>query len=52
VKARLRHYGKEQFLLSSRGFHWINEAPYNQYGPKNEPAPKIPPPPKRPAADG
>jgi hypothetical protein len=52
VKARLRHYGKEQFLLSSRGFHWINEVPYNQYGPKNEPAPKIPPPPKRPAADG
>jgi hypothetical protein len=48
VKARLRHYGKEKFLLSNRGFHWINEMPYNQYGPRTEPPPKIPPAPKRP----
>jgi hypothetical protein len=48
VKVRLRHYGLDKFLLSNRGFHWINEVPYNQYGPRTEPAPKIPPPPKRP----
>lgn len=48
VKARLRHYGKDKFLLSSRGFHWINEMPYNRYGPRTEPPPKLPPPPKRP----
>jgi hypothetical protein len=48
VKARLRHYGKDRFLLSGRGFHWINEFPYNQFGPRSEPPPKIPPPPKRP----
>jgi hypothetical protein len=48
VKARLRHYGSDKFLLSNRGFHWINEMPYNQYGPRTEPPPKIPPPPKRP----
>ena len=48
VKVRLRHYGQEKFLLSNRGFHWINETPYNTYGPRNEPPPKIPPPPKRP----
>jgi hypothetical protein len=47
VKVRLRHYGNDKFLLSSRGFHWINEMPYNQYGPRTEPPPKIPPP-KRP----
>ena len=48
MKARLRHYGMDKFLLSSRGFHWINETPYNQFGPRTEPPPKIPPPPKRP----
>jgi hypothetical protein len=48
VKVRLRHYGLAKFLLSNRGFHWINEMPYNQYGPRTEPSPKIPPPPKRP----
>ena len=48
VKVRLRHYGPDKFLLSSRGFHWINEVPYNQYGSRNEPPPKIMPPPKRP----
>jgi hypothetical protein len=47
VKARLRHYGAERFLLSNRGFNWINETPYNVFGPRNEPPPKIPPPPKR-----
>lgn len=48
VRARLRHYGKDKFLLSSREFRWINETPYNYHGPRNEPPPKIPPPPKRP----
>jgi len=48
VKVRLRHYGKDKFLLSSRGFHWINEMPYNRFGPRTEDPPKIPPPPKRP----
>lgn len=49
VKARLRHYGKDKFLLSNRGFHWINEMPYNRFGPRTEPPPKLPPPPpKRP----
>ncbi len=47
VKVRLRHYGPDKFLLSKRGFHWINEMPYNQYGPRTEPPPKILPPPKR-----
>jgi hypothetical protein len=47
VKARLRHFGKEEFLLSSRGFHWVNEVPYNQSGPKGEPPPPIMPPPKK-----
>ncbi len=48
VKVRLRHYGEDRFLLSNRGFHWINETPYNMYGPRTAPPPKIPPPPKRP----
>jgi hypothetical protein len=48
VKVRLRHYGKDKFLLSSRGFHWISEVPYNQFGPRTEDPPKIPPPPKKP----
>jgi hypothetical protein len=48
VKARLRHYGRERFLLWYRGFHWINETPYNMFGPRTEPPPQIPPPPKRP----
>lgn len=48
VTARLRHYGWDKFLLSSRGFHWINETPYNRFGPRTEPPPKIAPPPKRP----
>jgi hypothetical protein len=48
VKARLRHYGSDKFLLSSRGFHWINEMPYNQYGRRTDPPPNIAPAPKRP----
>ncbi|HVK08761.1 MAG TPA: hypothetical protein VM597_08300, partial [Gemmataceae bacterium] len=48
VKAKLRLYGKDKFLLSGRGFHWINEVPYNQYGLRTEEPPKIMPPPKRP----
>ena len=47
VRARLRHIPDEKFLLN-RGFHWINEVPYNQFGPRFEPPPKIMPPPKRP----
>jgi hypothetical protein len=47
VKVRLRHYGKDKFLLANRGFHWINEMPYNQYGSRSDPPPKLPPPPKR-----
>jgi hypothetical protein len=47
VEARLRYYGKEQFLLSNRGFHWINEMPYNRFGPKNEGPPQLPPPPPK-----
>jgi len=39
ASARLRHYGADKFLLSSRGFHWINETPYNQYGPRFDPPP-------------
>jgi len=48
VKARLRHYGYDKFLLWNRGFHWINETGYQTYGLRTEPPPKIPPPPKRP----
>lgn len=48
VTVRLRHCGTDKFLLSSRGFHWINEVPYNQFGPRTEEPPKIMPPPKRP----
>jgi uncharacterized membrane protein YphA (DoxX/SURF4 family) len=48
MKVRLRHYGPDKFLLSSRGFHWINEMPYNRHGPRTEPPPRLPPPPKRP----
>jgi uncharacterized membrane protein YphA (DoxX/SURF4 family) len=48
VRVRLRHYGPDKFLLSSRGFHWINEVPYNRFGPRTEDPPKNPPPPKRP----
>ncbi len=47
VKVRLRHYGPDKFLLSSRGFHWISEVPYNRVGPRTEPPPKNPPPPKK-----
>jgi hypothetical protein len=47
LKARLRHYGEDKFLLSSRGFHWINEVPYNRFSPRTQPPPKLPPPPKR-----
>jgi hypothetical protein len=47
VRARLRHVPDEKFLLLSRGFHWINEVPYNQSGSRHEEPPKIMPPPKR-----
>jgi uncharacterized membrane protein YphA (DoxX/SURF4 family) len=48
IRARLRHTPEEKFLLYGRGYHWINEMPYNQYGSRHEPPPKIMPPPKRP----
>ena len=48
LKVKLRHVGEDKFLLKSRGFHWINEIPYNVYGPRHEPPPQIPPPPKQP----
>jgi uncharacterized membrane protein YphA (DoxX/SURF4 family) len=31
VEIHLKHYPKENFLLLNRGFHWINEWPYNAY---------------------
>jgi hypothetical protein len=48
VRMLVRHFGDDRFLLKSRGFHWINEMPYNVYGPRDQPPPKIQPPPKRP----
>jgi uncharacterized membrane protein YphA (DoxX/SURF4 family) len=45
VKARLRHYGEDKFLLSNRGFHWINEVPYNRFSARTQPPPGLPPPP-------
>ena len=48
VRARLRHMPEEGFLLNSRGFHWINEVPYNRLAPRGTPPPALPPPPKRP----
>jgi hypothetical protein len=49
IRARLRHVPEERFLLLGRGFHWINETPYNVTGSRHDPEPpKIPPPPKRP----
>ena len=48
LKVTLRHLGDDKFLLKNRGFHWINEMPYNRYGPRHQPPPQLPPPPKRP----
>jgi hypothetical protein len=30
IKARLRRAESSDFLLISRGFHWINEYPFNR----------------------
>jgi hypothetical protein len=30
LRAKLRRTAEPQFLLTSRGFHWINEAPFNR----------------------
>lgn len=30
IRIRLRHEDSGQFLLIRRGFHWVNEAPYNR----------------------
>jgi uncharacterized membrane protein YphA (DoxX/SURF4 family) len=48
IRARLRHVPEEKFLLKGRGFHWINEMPYNATGSRFEDPPSIMPPPKRP----
>ncbi len=40
VRARLRHVGRERFLLLNRGFRWINETPFNRSEPRNPP-PKV-----------
>jgi uncharacterized membrane protein YphA (DoxX/SURF4 family) len=47
VRVVLRHIPEEGFLLKSRGFHWINEMPYNRSAPRGTPAPGLPPAPKR-----
>ena len=31
VKIAFRHFTREDFLLENRGFHWVNEFPYNRY---------------------
>jgi hypothetical protein len=31
IHARLRHIPEPRFLLNTRGFHWINEYPFNGY---------------------
>lgn len=35
IEVHLKHYPLENFLLLNRGFHWVNEVPYNRYGVKN-----------------
>ncbi len=30
IKARMRRVETSDFLLISRGFHWINEYPFNR----------------------
>lgn len=30
VSGKTKRYGKEDFLLTNRGFHWINESPFNR----------------------
>ncbi|MEL7147426.1 MAG: hypothetical protein AAFO69_13715 [Bacteroidota bacterium] len=34
VQIKMKRYGREEFLLANRGFHWINEVPYNRYNRK------------------
>lgn len=34
IQVRLRHVDPSQFLLLNRGFHWINELPYNAAVPR------------------
>jgi hypothetical protein len=45
VRAVLRHMPEDGFLLKSRGFHWINEMPYNRAAPRGTPPPGLPPAP-------
>jgi len=47
VRASLRHMPEDGFLLKSRGFHWINEMPYNRSAPRGTPPPALPPAPKK-----
>lgn len=34
LEITFKHYPLNNFLLLNRGFHWINEKPYNGYSPK------------------
>ncbi len=47
IEAKLRLVPEEGFLLKSRGFHWINEVPYNRTAPRGTPPPGLPPAPKK-----
>jgi hypothetical protein len=31
IHAKLHHIPEPRFLLNTRGFHWINEYPFNGY---------------------
>ena len=31
VQILMTRYGREEFMLANRGFHWINEFPFNRY---------------------
>lgn len=34
LKIQFKHYPLKNFLLLNRGFHWVNEVPYNRYKSK------------------
>jgi hypothetical protein len=40
LRARLRHVDESEFLLVNRGFHWINELPYNVSVPRGTKPPE------------
>jgi hypothetical protein len=37
LKVRLHRVDQSEFLLLNRGFHWINETPYNVAMPRGTP---------------